>query len=430
MLTPGITNAVEIMKSLSVSGFSAFIVGGAVRDILLCQEPADIDIATTASLEQVCALWPEAHIVGKPGSKSAVLPFAERVFDVVSFAEGDLSGELLRRDFTINAMALSASGELHDPWGGVKDLAHGLVKATGRAKDRLAEDPLRALRAARLVAGFSRFRIDMATASSCRQAAPALKGTAPERTGKEVLKALRDGPSRFLAELESLNLVEAALPFLADLRGVQQDERLHPEGDAYTHTLACCEIMEDFSSDPALRAAALLHDIGKKKCARNISEGISFKGHEETGAEMVGDIMRRWAWPKGLAKDITRLVRWHSLPSGETDPQSIRRLLEQYGSFWMNRLFLLCKADLLAGSGNLAKWHENRRLAVGTAFRLAGSRSPLDGKDVMEILGIEEGPMVGRALSALAVEMEQKGPMNTEEAADFLSHWFLEDKAP
>jgi len=130
MLTPGITKALEIVKKLSRSGFSAFITGGAVRDILLCQVPADIDIATSAALEQVAALWPEVRIVGKPGSESAVLPIAEGVVDIVSFAGEELSKELLRRDFTINAMALSQTGDLEDPWGGVRDLSDGIIKAT------------------------------------------------------------------------------------------------------------------------------------------------------------------------------------------------------------------------------------------------------------------------------------------------------------
>jgi tRNA nucleotidyltransferase/poly(A) polymerase len=221
MLTPGITKAVELMKTLMASKFSAYIVGGAVRDLLLCREPADIDIATTASLAQACALWPESRVVGKPGSESVVLPLAGGVFDIVSFAGGDLSGELRRRDFTINAMALSASGDLEDPWGGAKDLADGIIRGTENPQDRLAEDPLRALRAARLAAGLPGFWIDTVTAVFCRRAASSLKGTVSERIGKEVMKALLEGPSLFLAELENLNLVEAAMPFLSDLRKVR-----------------------------------------------------------------------------------------------------------------------------------------------------------------------------------------------------------------
>lgn len=428
MLTPGITKAVELMKTLMASGFSAFIVGGAVRDLLLCREPDDIDIATTASLEQVCALWTEARVVGKPGSESVVLPLAEGVFDIVSFAGGDLSAELLRRDFTINAMALSASGDLEDPWGGAKDLAGGIIRATGNPQDRLAEDPLRALRAARLAAGLSGFSIDRDTAGFCRQAASSLKGTAPERIGKEVMKALLEGPSCFFSELENLNLVEAAMPFLSDLRGVRQDERIHPEGDAYTHTLACCRIMEGLSTDPALRAAAIFHDIGKKDSARRNAEGSSFMGHEDAGAEKAREIMRRWAWPHNLVKDVTQLVRWHGLPSRETDMQAIRRLFERNGRIWMDRLFLLSKADLLAGSGNLAKWRQNRLLAVATTFRLAGAALPLDGREVMEILGIDEGPLVGEALSALTDEIAKKGPLDAAAAKDFLRRRFRENE--
>jgi len=424
MLTPGITKAVELMKTLMSSGFSAYIVGGAVRDILLCREPADVDIATTAPLTQACALWPEARVVGKPGSESIVLPLAEGIFDIVSFSGGDLSGELLRRDFTVNAMALSASGDLEDPWGGAKDLAEGIIRATGNPQDRLAEDPLRALRAARLATELPGFRIERVTADFCGRAASSLKDAASERIGKEVMKALLEEPSRFLSELEKLNLLEAAMPFLSDLRDVEQDEGLHPEGDAYTHTVACCKIMEGLSTDPALRAAALFHDIGKKESARLNSEENSFKGHEGLGAEKAREIMHRWAWPHGLVKEVTQLVRWHGLPSRETDPQAVRRLLERYGSFWMDRLFLLSKADLLAGSGNLAKWRQNRRLAVATAFRLAGAAPPLDGKDVMDVLDIQEGPLVGEALAALQNEIARRGPLDAATAKDFLRYRF------
>ncbi len=428
MLTPGITRAVELMKTLMASGFSAFIVGGAVRDILLCREPDDVDIATTASLAEACALWPEARIVGQTGTESIVLPRAEGIFDIVSFAGGDLPGELLRRDFTINAMALSASGDLEDPWGGAKDLADGIIRATGNPQDRLAEDPLRALRAARLAAGLPGFRIDTVTAVFCSRAASALKDSAPERIGKEVMKAIQEGLSRFLAELEKLDLVEAAMPFLSDLRDVAQDESLHPEGDVYTHTLACCKIMEGLSTDPALLAAALFHDIGKKESARRNLEGISFRGHERSGAEKAREIMHRWAWPHDLVKDVTQLVRWHGFLSHETSVQTIHRLLERNGSFWMDRLFLLSKADLLAGSGDLSKWRQNRRLAVRAAFRLAGAWLPLDGRDVMEILGIDEGPLVGEALSALKDEISKKGPLDAAAAKDFLRRRFRENE--
>jgi tRNA nucleotidyltransferase/poly(A) polymerase len=430
MLTPGITKALEIMRELSRSGFSAFITGGAVRDILLCQMPADLDIATSATLEQVSAMWPEVRIVGKPGSESAVLPLAEGVVDIVSFAGEELSKELLRRDFTINAMALSQAGDLEDPWGGIRDLSYGIIRATGNPEDRLYEDPLRALRAVRLAAALPRFVIDGKTAACCRLSAKALSGMPKERIGREVLKAFREGPSRFLLELENLELVEAALPFFAELRDIPQDKRIHPEGDVYAHTLACCRIMEDFSFDPALRAAALFHDIGKSECARKTSGGISFRGHEGAGAGRTCKILNQWAWPKDLVKDVTRLVGWHGLPSRKCDREVLRRLLASRGESWVDRLFLLSKADLLAGSGDLSTWHENRRLAVGIALRLSDVTPPLDGRDVMNILGVNEGPLIGKALSALAAEMEQRGPMDAEKAADFLRRWFSKRETP
>jgi putative nucleotidyltransferase with HDIG domain len=214
------------------------------------------------------------------------------------------------------------------------------------------------------------------------------------------------------------------LPFFAELRDIPQDKRIHPEGDVYAHTLACCRIMEDFSFDPALRAAALFHDIGKSECARKTSGGTSFRGHEEAGADRTCKILNQWAWPKDLVKDVTRLVEWHGLLSRECDHEVWRRLIASRGESWVDRLFLLSKADLLAGSGDLWTWHKNRRIAVEIVLRLSGVTPPLDGRDVMNILGVDEGPLIGKALSAIAAEMEQRGPMDAEKAADFLRGWF------
>lgn len=412
MLDPVVMKALEISRGLHLYGHSASIVGGAVRDFFLCRTPGDVDIATSAPLGEVRRIWPESRTIGKPGLESVALPVPGGVIDIVSHSGMDLRAELLRRDFTLNAMAVSTSGKILDPWGGMRDISQGVIRGTGNPRDRLAEDPLRAVRAARFVAELGTFRIDDDTAACCRSCAREVRRAPQERMGKEVLKAIEAAPSRFLRELENLDLTRAVLPFLGT------------EGDSYAHTLACCRIAESLTMDRAVRAAALFQDMGKKGFPGGSKEPCPFTGHEEAGAKLARDVMVSWAWPKGLTTDVAALVRWHGLPSRKAGPKRFLHLLSSYGVSWMDRLFLLSRADILAGSANLSLWNENRGLLLGSCSRLAGTSPPLDGRDVMKVLGIGPGPLVGEAISALAGEMGEMGPLDACRAAEWLKEWF------
>ena len=425
MSYPAITMALTITRRLSRMGFSSFIVGGTVRDLLLCRVPGDVDIATSALLGDICSIWPEARIVGKPGKRSAILPTIEGTFDLVSYSGESLSEELRRRDFTINAMALSETGEIEDPWGGIHDLAERLIRGTANPGDRLAEDPVRAVRAARFAAIEPAFSIDKETASRCRESAPKVGQAAPERIGREVLKALEERPSRFLEELEKLDLLEVTLPFLkisdtvcGNASSAHQDER-------FFSTIKRCKITEETTPDITLRAAALFHEIeGIKQQGKNTNGDNSAIDEAFSGAKRAGEIMARWAWPRSVAKEVVRLIRWRGLLSKAAEPKELRRLLVLNGTRWMDCLFLLSKADIMAQSADLSPWLENRRIVIESAFRLTGAKPPLDGKDVMKILDIQEGPKVGEALSALSDEMAEKGTLDAESAAEWLKRRF------
>jgi len=424
MSYPAITMALTIMRRLSCSGFASYIVGGTVRDLLLCRVPGDVDIATSALLEDICSVWPEARIVGKPGKRSAILPTSEGTLDLVSYSGESLSEELRRRDFTINAMALSETGEIEDPWGGKHDLAERLIRGTANPGDRLAEDPVRAVRAARFAAMEPAFSIDKETASRCRESAPKVERAAPERIGREVLKSLKERPSRFLEELEKLGLLKATLPFLKISDTVCGNASSTHWDERFLSTIKRCKIMEETTPDITLRAAALFYEIG------GIKQGANTNGHNSaideafSGAKRAGEIMTGWAWPRSVAKEVVRLVRWRGLLSEGAEPKELRRLMVLNGTRWMDCLFLLSKADIMALSTDFSPWLENRRIVLESTFRLTGTKPPLDGEDVMKILDIKEGPKVGEALSALSEEMAEKGTLDAESAAEWLRKRF------
>jgi len=407
------------LRTLIEAGHEAVLVGGCIRDEITGRGATDWDLATAAPPEAVSELFPRSHwenrfgTVTLPGSPLVEITSYRtesgyrdrRRPDAVAFG-ASLTGDLGRRDFTINAVAwrpgdlAGGHGILVDPHGGIEDLRSRVIRAVGDPDERFGEDALRLLRAVRFSLRFG-FAIEPRTEAALRRAAPSAATLSAERVRDELLRLVGDAsiqPSVAFARWEELGLLSVLLPELSALRGVPQGKRL--AGDALDHSLRAAEALP--ATDPVLRLAGLLHDVGK---ATTLADG-HFIGHEEVGAEVAERVMRRLRFPERDVERVTTLVRGHMFgyrPSW-TDA-AVRRFIARVGLDRLEDLFALREADSAASgagkptSGGMdelrARIAEQRRAPVETR-QLA-----IDGHDLQRVLGLAPGPGIGRILARL-----------------------------
>ena len=314
----------RIVRLLREQGARAYLVGGCVRDLLLSREPKDYDVATDALPEQILRLFPHARQVGAHFGVMLVAEGRAQV-EVATFRsehsyrdgrrpshvefETDPRRDVLRRDFTINALLLDPeSGAVLDFVGGRDDLGARLIRAIGDPETRLREDHLRMLRAVRFAAGLG-FTVDPATWSAIQRLHPLLRDVSAERTRDELVRILTEGGARRGFELldESKLLLEV-LPEVAAMKGVAQPLEFHPEGDVWIHTLMMLGAMR--SPTPTLALGVLLHDVGKPPTFR-LEDRIRFNGHAEAGARMAVEILGRLRFSTEEMRRVEALVAGH-----------------------------------------------------------------------------------------------------------------------
>ena len=437
----------SVCLDLQARGFAAYLVGGAVRDLLRGESPTDWDIATDARPEEVMALFPGTLPTGikygtvtvrRDGRSIEVTTFRGdgahsdgRHPDQVTFG-ASIEEDLGRRDFTANAMAYDpASGRLVDPYGGRYDLRRRILRTVGNPAERFAEDALRLLRFYRFAATLG-LRPDPATV---RAVDPALLGqVSMERIRDEFSKTLLAGtPLAGLDGLISSGLMRAIIPELVEAGAVEQGT-FHRH-DVLRHSLLATEAIQ-----PALhlRLAALLHDIGKPAAKSVVAGEVHFYGHDEAGADMSTAILARLRYPGELIEAVTVLVRLHMFqlpvhPSGA----ALRRLLNKAGSpDRLRDLVELRRADIVATGRtcwqSTAIWQELKErveeiLAAGAAFSLRDLA--IDGEDVMRLRGLGPGPEVGRILAALLERVLEDPALNERGKLETLVHDLLDDSA-
>lgn len=388
--------AIEATIRLEMSGHRAAVVGGAVRDTLLCREVRDADIATSASLKEIVSVWPGCKVIGTPPRATALLATGKTKLDIASFQGTSLTEDLGRRDLTINAMAMTSGGEIIDPWGGAADIASGVLRFTGKPNDRLSEDPLRGLRLARFASILPHFSIDPASAAVCCAFARGLKMIPLPRTGREILLAIGGDLPLFLDTLETLGLLEAALPF------VSGQEAGSPDG-----ILRRARVASGMTADMGLRAASILANAGE----RGPNPAVS------------------WGWPGSLARDVENLIRWLPFTRGNMDPEIFGYLFRTMGGEWIDRLFLMGLIDCLAGHGKqMEAWVRNRMNASGYIIRLASFTDPPTGEDIIRLTGIENGPIVGKVLSAMYEAIAEGHVKNRRNALQMAEAWIREHR--
>jgi poly(A) polymerase len=327
--------AIRIAHTLRQSGFSAYLVGGCVRDLLLNREPADYDVATSATPHEVIRIFPQTFAVGaqfgvvlvpvrrdtpegQPNNYAIeVATFRSdgaysdgRHPDEVQFSK-DARLDVQRRDFTINGLLLDPdTHEVLDYVGGRDDLQRGIIRTIGQARQRFAEDKLRMLRAVRFAARFG-YAIDDQTFAAIRELAPHIHQVSRERVRDEILKMLTEGHARRAFELlDQTNLLEQVLPEIKKMQGVQQPPQYHPEGDVWIHTLMLLEGLPAGCSK-TLALGALLHDVGKPPTFRVAPDRIRFDRHAEIGTKMAAEICRRFRLSNDDTNQVLLLVANH-----------------------------------------------------------------------------------------------------------------------
>ena len=338
--------AVRIVQALRAAGYEAYLAGGCVRDLLLGREPADYDVATSATPEVVLEMFPRTFAVGAHFGVVLVAPEEEDagfVTEVATF-RSDLSysdgrhpdgvrytktveEDVERRDFTINGLLLDplhggrALGEpIGDPKslrpavldyvGGLPDLDAGVVRAIGRAEQRFEEDHLRMLRGVRFAARFG-FELEEETKRAIRSLASRIQAVSRERARDELTKMLTEGHARRAFELlDETGLLNEVLPEVAQMKGVEQPPQFHPEGDVWVHTLMLLEQLEPGCS-MTLAWGALLHDVGKPPTFRRAPDRIRFDRHVEVGVAMGAEICRRFRFSNEETRQVLALIENH-----------------------------------------------------------------------------------------------------------------------
>ncbi|HWB65854.1 MAG TPA: CCA tRNA nucleotidyltransferase [Mycobacteriales bacterium] len=437
-------------------GHQLFLVGGTVRDALLGRATADLDFATDAPPERVLELvgdlgptWTTGIAFGTVGVQVAghrceITTFRTDRYDASSrkpaVAYGDtIEGDLARRDFTVNALAvalpLDAARPIVDPYDGLTDLAAGLLRTPIEPERSFDDDPLRMLRAARFAAQLG-FTVEDAARRAIAAMAARLDIVSAERIRDELVKLLcADQPRRGIELLVETGLIEHCLPEVGRLTETVDEHRRHK--DVYAHTLTVLEqaiALEPDGPDLVLRLAALLHDIGKPK-TKSVEPGgkVSFHHHEVVGAAMARQRLTALRFPKETVDDVARLVelhlRFHGYSGGGWTDSAVRRYVRDAGPL-LDRLHRLTRSDCTTRNARKARELaaaydslEQRIAELAAQEDLQRIRPDLDGNEIMRELGIPPGPLVGQAYQHLLALRMERGPLDRETAIAELRSW-------
>ena len=445
-------------RAFAAAGHELHLVGGPVRDALMGRPCTDLDFTTDARPEQIqavveplaSAVWTTGIAFGTVGARVEGLPceittFRADRYDRVSrnpaVAWGDsLPDDLRRRDFTMNAMAVSVTGDrkFSDPYGGLADLARGVLRTPGTPEESFADDPLRMLRAARFVSTLG-VAVDPAVHAAMSDMAAQLARITPERVLAELTKLLLGAhPRAGLEVLVDTGLADVVLPELAALRMAADEHGQHK--DVYAHTLQVLDQaidLEDDGPDLVLRWAALLHDVGKPDTRAFLPGGrVTFHHHEVVGARIARRRLKALHASKDLIEDVGQLVflhlRFYGYRSSEWTDSAVRRYVVDAGPL-LPRLHKLVRSDCTTRNKRKAATLstaydtlEARIAALREQEELDAVRPDLDGNEIMHVLGIHPGPLVGRAYKHLLGLRMERGPLGREAAIEELRRWYAE----
>jgi poly(A) polymerase len=422
----------HVCRTVRVAGYQAYLVGGCVRDLLLKREPADYDVSTDATPDQVQKIFPDSLAVGAQFGVIIVVRDSEQVEVAtfrsdVGYSDGRHPDQVIfsrtaqedvqRRDFTINALLMDPeTGAVLDYVGGQKDLAAGIIRAIGDPRRRFEEDKLRMIRAIRFAARF-RYAIEGATFGAIQKLAAEISQVSAERTRDELTKLLTEGAARRGFELlDESGLLAQVLPEIARMKGVEQPAQFHPEGDVWTHTLLMLEQLKAGCS-PTLAWGVLLHDVGKPATFTPPSgpgDRIRFNEHVEVGMKIAEDICRRLRFSNEDTGQIVALVanhmRFKDVPQMKVSTLKRFVRLEHFDEH-----LELHRFDCLSSHRNLENYEFVRRFVAETPPEQVRPPRLLTGEDLKQ-MGFSPSPQFKEILDSLE-EAQLNGKISTHDEA-------------
>lgn len=445
----------DLAEAFRTEGYGLWLVGGWVRDLFLSRsDPSkELDFATDARPAQalpILSKWSGGKVwttgiefgtvaADRGGTKVEVTTFRQEVYREssrnphVTFAE-DLETDLSRRDFTINAMAISLpEPEIIDPHGGLSDLAGRRIRTPLSPQVAFSDDPLRMLRALRFASELG-FTVDDAVLTAISEMGGRLQIISRERVRDEAVKLmLGAAPASALDLATETGLADEFLPELPALR-LEQDP-IHRHKDVFRHTLAVLDnaiSLEREGPDLVLRLAAVMHDVGKPKTRQITPKGVTFHHHEVVGADMTEARLKELRFPTKVVDDVRELVylhlRFHTYRLGWTD-KAVRRYVRDAGHL-LGKLNSLVRADCTTRNAAKARQLSERMDRLEERIRelaakeeLTRMRPALDGNEVMAHLGIGPGPQVGEAMDFLMEIRMDEGEIDKQEAYRRLEEW-------
>ncbi len=462
-LTKHAPESSELAKAFKAEGFKLALVGGPVRDAILGRLGNDLDFTTNAhpkDCEKILNKWADSvwdvgaafgTIAGKKGEITVEITTyrsesykADSRKPVVEFGES-IEGDLSRRDFTINAMALELTTDVPtfiDLYDGISDLQNKVIRTPGKPEDSFSDDPLRMMRAARFMSQLD-FMVDPSVITAMKNMASRLEIISAERIRDEFIKTIMGQKPRLgITLLVETGLADIFLPEVPKLK-LEIDEHHHHK-DVYEHSLTVLEqaiALEDRlgGANLTLRLAALLHDIGKPKTRQLIAGGgVSFHHHEVVGSRMCKERMRKLRFDNHIINDVSQLVflhlRFHGYGSGEWTDSAVRRYVRDAGEL-LNHLHLLTRADCTTRNKKkadlLAKTYDELEQRIAVLMEqeeLNKIRPDLSGEQIMEILNLKPSPMVGKAYDFLLELRLENGPLGEEKATEYLLNWWQQQK--
>lgn len=405
------TSAIDIVKNLQNKGFKAYFAGGCVRDMLLGRHAKDFDIVTSATPDQIEAIFPKTFPIGKQfgiiqvhqnGHQFEVATFRSdsgysdgRRPDAVIFTNAEEDAK--RRDFTINGMFYDpVTEEIHDYVGGKIDLQARLIRFIGEPEQRIQEDHLRLLRAIRFRNQFD-FQYEPATYNAIKKFAPLItEKVSTERIREELCKMLLDKtrPSAAFEDLSQLGLLELILPELEKLRGCAQPYEYHHEGDVWTHTMAAIDSLPP-ETTLAARLATLFHDIGKPDTFK-LAERIRFDSHASIGSKIARRIMKRLNFNTAMIETVTWSIEHHMMMASYFEMPE-KRLLHWFGNPNFPTLLNLMYADAAGTTPTDLSFYQKVAdlYKLKTRKAIKAIKSYLSGSEIMAITGLTAGAKVG-----------------------------------
>ena len=456
--------AFDLAAQFKANGFRLALVGGPVRDALLNRLGNDLDFTTNAKPEETKKIlkkwaddiWDVGIKFGTIGAKKSEITFEVTTYRAdnyevdsrkpeVNFGD-NIEGDLLRRDFTVNAMAIELTTEqpeFIDPHNGVTDLLRKVLRTPTKPEISFSDDPLRMLRAARFAAQLN-FAIEDDVLKAMKEMADRLSIISAERIRDEFVKTLMsDNPRIGITILVDTGLCEKFLPEIPKLR-LEIDEHHHHK-DVYEHSLTVLEqsiALEHRLGGKNLvsRLAALLHDIGKPKTRALIpGGGVSFHHHEVVGSRLTKERLKKLRFDHHIVEEVSQLVflhlRFHGYGDGAWTDSAVRRYVRDAGDL-LTHLHVLTRADCttrnVKKAERLAAHYddlENRIQTLMEQEELLKIRPDLDGHAIMQLLGVPAGPIIGKAYEYLLELRLEHGPLGAERAEQELRNWWAKNQS-